>query len=253
MPESEKELAWIALCSTRRLDGRFFISSNRSCRAATCHLFAEGLDLDLAARRGPAAAGGADLRLRHQLRRHAEPDAGRGGVLDQLPAVIILAAAHRDRERPALLRGQDAGLVELVAPLERAHGGDRAVAEFGIDRSRQVAGPDQVGLDRDAARRPAAPHRQPAAPALRAAAASRGLFLGFLGRVFLGCRLFGRLSPSVLGSGAAGPPAQGVWDCAGACGTSASAITVTHATARMSATTPKPPNVRDTIYDDRAF
>ena len=46
---------------------------------------AEGLDLDLAERRGPAAAGARRAFSRHQLFRHAEPRAG-CAIVDQPPA-----------------------------------------------------------------------------------------------------------------------------------------------------------------------
>ena len=199
MPESEKELA----CKRARLGaaagGPLLHLLEQFGELRARHLFAEGLDLDFAARRGPAAAGGADLGLRHELCGNAEPDAGRHGVLDDAPAVIFLAGAHRAAERLPLLRCEDAGLVELVALLERLHRRDRAVAEFRIEAARRDRRTRPGRTGSRAARRPAWRHRPPSARRWRRGGAQRrGFVLRSLGRRLF-CRLGLRLALAAAG------------------------------------------------------
>ena len=207
MPESENELAWIAFCSTRRFDGRFFISSNRSCSVAPA-IFSRKVSIWISPRAEDQRLPVVPISvLRHQLRRHAEPDAGRCGILDQLPAVVILAAAHRGRERPALLRASGCRSRRACCA-----SGTRARPQSRGRRNRNRPSPtgrrSRSGRTGSRyARRPAARHRQRAAPALQRAAGDRGLFLVLLGRVFLGCGLFGRFG-LVPWQRRAGPPAR---------------------------------------------
>ena len=112
------------------------------------HLFAEGLDLDFAARRGPAAAGRADLgHAARALRecRAARPASSASSTMRQ--PLYSLRVRIAPASVCALFRREDAGLLELVALLEGFHRGDRAVAEFRIEAANEIAGPDQVGLD----------------------------------------------------------------------------------------------------------
>ena len=176
------------LLSVRRPEGRFFISSNNSesCEPA---IFSRKVSIWISPRAAvqrlpvlPISVCGTSFG------RNAEPHAGRHAVLDNAPAVIFLAGAHRAAERLALLGREDTGLVELVALLERPHRGDRAVAEFRIEAARRDRRTRPGRTGSPAVRRPALRHRPPSG--LRVAGGAAGGSVLAPSRAFLAAWAF---------------------------------------------------------------
>src|SRR6185295_6407702 len=108
----------------------------------------EHLDLQVAARRLPDAAAAALARLRGELGGNAEPYSARVG--DDAPTDCILPAARVRHQHGALVGIEDTGVLDALTLLERLHGRRRTIAPFTIGDAVEIAGPDQIGLDRDA-------------------------------------------------------------------------------------------------------